>query len=254
MKNAKYVLLPLLIILIVSLSVLDVLAAGTGLVMEELPQEKQEHSMKVTDLSLLLTEPQRTSIDCFDVREDHTLAVGYSVVFPDLCHAVICVYSPDGVFQYGYEFFTSGAYKVEWAEDNLLIYFVRSNHAYEVTPKGEIVSVTTIASTEENREYWRKSVESRKRTIGDTVYRLKNDMGPVLNFLASSYSQVVRIDSDGETVYLIDNSSQQLVKYIISITLILLFITISQTILIKEILKERKRYLSKQQKNECSNS
>ncbi len=254
MKNAKYVLLPLLVALIVSLSVLDVLAAGTGLVMEEFPQEKLEHAIKVTNLSLLLTEPQRTSIDCFDVREDHTLAVGYSVVFPDLWHAVICVYSPDGVFQYGYEFFTSGAYKVEWAEDNLLIYKVRGDSAYEVTPKGEIVSVTTIASTEENREYWRKSVESRKRTVGDTIYRLKNDMGPVLNFLASSYSQVVRIDSDGETVYLIDNSSQQLVKYIIGITLILLFWTIVITGLIVELLKGRKKYLSEQQKNECSNS
>ncbi len=63
----------------------------------------------------------------------------------------------------------------------------------------------------QNNSYWNDSVFSTIRKVGDVEYRLKNDMG-ILNILASSYSQLIVVNSAGEGTILYDVNSSQLAK------------------------------------------
>lgn len=65
-----------------------------------------------------------------------------------------------------------------------------------------------------NRSYW-YDIQSQGRMVGDTLYRLENDMGFFLNAFAVDYSQVIATDENGEKTIIIDHNSDQLQKYVL---------------------------------------
>ena len=190
----------LMILFLAMCASVDVFAMDTGFTTEPMSEEDTNTFLKNTNISLLTREPQRKAIECFDVREDGMIAIGFG--------SYVCIYSSDGVFQYGYSFETNGKIGVELNESALNIYFVRSDVAVAVNPKGEIRSVETIQNTTQNNSYWNHSVYLTKRKIGEMEYVLQNDMGP-LDFFASSYSQLAIIEGNGKTRIIYDVNSEQ---------------------------------------------
>jgi len=178
-------------------------------------------------ISLIEEEPQMQSIVCFDVNGDEKIALGYS----DSENKTICVYSQNE-FLYGYEFGCTGDFAVEWDEENINIYFVRSDIIVIVNQKGDILDIAKVQNTTENNRYHNFLLHSTERLVGDRKYSLRNDMG-ILNFVASSYSQLTVTDANGTETMLFDVNSSQLAKTVAVSVLITVFVCIAIVVIVK---------------------
>ena len=184
-------------------------AMNTGFSTEQKSEEKKETFISNIELSFVEEEPDKTSIVCFDVNSDGMIAIGQA----SFEQKRVCVYSSEGDFQYGYTFHSSGDIGVEWDGNNLNIYFVRSSVIISVDPDGEILDVLDVPDSSENNSYKNHFIDSTERTVGDTTYTIRNDMG-IFNWCASSYSQLVVTDAAGKETLLYDVNSAQLAKYL----------------------------------------
>ena len=194
-------------------------AMNTGFSTEILSEDRQNRILNNISIAVLDEEPAKDTISCFDVSDDGMIALGCS----DLETKTIGIYTPDGVFQYGYKFNTGGKFGVEWDGNNIIIYFVRSDLAVSVNPTGDIEGILAIQNTMENNTYWHHSVFSNKRIVENTEYTLRNDMG-FFNIFASSYSQLVVTDANGDTNKIYDVNSSHFLR-VISIFLGVLIVT-----------------------------
>ncbi len=236
MKRFMRFLITFLISLLFLCQNITVFALNTGFFLQPLSDEEKNAFEPNIDISLLEKEPTKRAIKCFDVNENNLIAIGSSVSEKK----TIAIYNSEGVFQYGYEFDSSGRFGVEWDNDNIIIYFVRSDVACSVSPTGTIESFSKIENTFENNSYWNDFVFSENRTVGESEYTIKNDMG-LFNIFASSYSQLEIKDSNGEPNIIYDVNSDQLLKTILGFIGVVIF---SGTVI--GILA---RYLCKQQKS-----
>lgn len=207
----------ILFIILIFNGVTKAFATNTGFSTESLAESSINTFLKNVNISMSTTEPLKKSIDCFSVNENGLIAIGSS----DHEIKTVCVYTTCGNFQYSFNFKCTGSFGIEMDNNNILyIYFVRSDVAVSVSPDGEILNVRKILNTSENNDYWNKSVYLTKRSVGDEVYILKNNTG-IFSIFASSYSQLVRINSNGEKTVLYDVSSEQLIYNIVLFSIFL---------------------------------
>lgn len=207
-------------------------AINTGFLISELPEEDQINFVKNIELCLIEAEPPKSPVVCFDVNEKQMIAVGQN----SSDRKVICVYSSDGSFQYGYTFYCSGTFGVEWDNDNLNIYFVRSDVIISVSPDGEISDVLEVANSIENNSYVNHFFHATERTIGDTTYFIRNDMG-ILNCIATSFSQIVIKDVSGTENVIYDVNSTQLLKTLLITIFVFVFVIVAITIILRPVIK-----------------
>ena len=219
-------------------------AINTGFLTNELPEEEQISFVQNIDLCLIESEPSKNAVVCFDVNENQMIAVGQK----SSDTKTICVYSNDGTFQYGYTFNCSGDFGVEWDNDNLNIYFVRSDVVISVSPNGEISDVLEVTNSIENNSYVNHFFHATERTIGDTTYFIRNDMG-ILSWIATSYSQIVIKDVSGTENVIYDVNSTQLLNAIISIIFIFVFVIVAVTIILRPIIKSMR--INKNKSDAC---
>lgn len=196
----------------------------------------QQSILENTGLVYIKKEPKKRAIKCFDVRSDGAIAIGSE----DSTQKTICVYSNEGVFEYGYDFRSSGDFGVEFEGENLVIWYLRSDISITVTPDGKVKEVHEIESTPAYSVYWRDKLRSKTRTIGETVYTIKNEKG-ISNFLASSYSLLVASEADGENQILYDVSADQFAASILRIVLISVLATVWFAIMLHALRTFNKR-------------
>lgn len=199
---------------------------------EDVTEERQKTFLSNLHITFLQEEPKNKSIVCFDVNEEGLIALGFSTSN----NKMICIYTIEGIFQYGYSFNAAGNFGVEWNGDEITIYFVRSDIAATITPKGEIIKILKIQNTSENDYYWRHSVFAKERIVGDSTYIIRNDMGP-LNIITSSFSQLVVIDKEEHISVIYDVNSTQLLKYIVIIITLFLLISIAVSVILIRLFK-----------------
>ena len=163
MKRMKNTFLVAVILIIIALCQISASAINTGFA-----TEKRTNSITLRDFSKLYADPTPRSIVCFDVNDNGKFAIGYS----GYTTRYICIYSPEGEFEYGYKFTSHGMWGVEWSEDNLLVCILRSDMIFELDPMGNVVDVYDILDTEENRKYWDSGIFSPNRTVNNKIYEL----------------------------------------------------------------------------------
>ena len=195
MKSKSLYLLILLLLLAVSLhNPIEVKAMNTGFETEELSGETIEHFLSYINLSLLVTEPEKRGILCFDVNEQGMIATSME---HGLRKKEICVYSSQGEFLYGYAFRANGIIAVEWDQENLNLCFVRGGTLMSLDRSGNVLDIKDIPTTIRNDRYENDLLYTFKRTVGDTTYQIRNDQGPILNSFTTYRSQIVVTDPDG---------------------------------------------------------
>ena len=234
MKQGCFFLLSVFIFVIFA-NVMKVNAMHTGFKTNELPSE--EKNMFISNINILSIdeEPVKKTITCFDINSNQLIAIGQNTSD----RKTICVYSNEGAFQYGYTFNCSGDFGVEWDEENLNIYFVRSSVIVSVTPKGEVLGAFEVQNTIENNSYVNHFVHATKKTMGNDEYFIRNDMG-IFNWIATSYSQIVTIDATGSESIIYDVNSMQLTKTIVTISLICVFVFVAVAVVIWQFIKLRR--------------
>ena len=199
---------------------------------EEMSVNDIESFLDNVNLFLVNTEPAQKPIKCFDANEQGMVAIGTE----DGNNKAIAIYSGNGIFQYGYRFQTEGSYGLELNNEELKIYFVRSDVAISISLSGELKNVSRISDTSENNTYWNRYVRATNRNKGEYRYVLRNDIG-ILGVFASSYSQLYRTDSFGNEQLVYDANSFQFFNILIMFLGILVFVCIVVIVIIKEFKK-----------------
>ena len=203
-KKRRYPALLACVLILLS-CVIKVGAVSTGFKTVELTQEEKEAFIAYIDMHRIEQEPARRTIAYFDVNADGLIAVAQLSTGKE----VVCVYSDDGIFQYGYTFDCYGAVAVEWDEKNLNVYFVRSGKIVSLTPSGEILDVLERDDhAQENTYYYNHDISANKKTVGDTEYFIRSDLG-VLNFFASAHSRIVVKEANGTERIIYDVNAAQ---------------------------------------------
>lgn len=226
-----------LALIVLSATNIETFAMQTSFSTKELSEKEANTFLSNVNLSLLYEEPDKTFIECFDVNSNHVIALGHK---HDQRKSV-CVYSNDGVFQYGYEFNCSGSFGLEWDDDKINIYFTRSDVVISVNSEGEVLDLVKVKDTDENNKHRNRLLNSVKRVVGGTEYLLKNDIG-VLNIFSSSYSQLSATNSTGDTIVYEAEASEatsRLIKWILGVVIFISVLVLTVYQIIKP--KDRKR-------------
>ena len=187
---------------------------------EPISLERQQKIRDHLELKRFSSKPADYTFTAFDVNKNGFIAIGSWHTEP----VTISVYRSDGSFEYGYHFETSSAFELKWNGENLMICLVRGNIVVELSPLGEIVRIFELEDTGESYNYWRKVIQSSKKTVGNRTFIAQNDLG-WLNAITSSDSQVVVIDEYGETDIIYDVTSLQLASTILGLIFFLGMLT-----------------------------
>ena len=216
-----------------------VFAMNTGFSTEDMESGDQQIFLSNVKLSLITEEPEKQAITCFDVNDDGLVVVGSE----DSTKKIVLVYDSDGTFQYGYAFNCSGSFGLEWDNNNIIIYFVRSSVAATFDARGTYLELKKIQDTTNNNYYWNHFVNATKRTINGEQYIMRNNMG-LLNLFASSYSQLIKIDADENIINIYDVSSEYNIKFIVVFVAVILFLVFIASKVLLQFVKFQKENLS----------
>ncbi len=236
MKCIRCTLIALLSLLLLVVGVVEASAANTGFHTELLPEDDINSLLKNVNITMLTDEPPKKPIECFDVNENALIAIGCS----SSENKTVCIYSNEGVFQYGYGFKCSGSFGIEFDKNTINIYLVRSDVAIAVNSEGEVEGVSKIQNAPDNNSYWNDRIFSTRRKIADTEYFIKNDMG-VLNLFASSYSQLISTNQCGEETILYDVNSAQIINMTVSICGVVIFTSLVIAVVIRQFIKLKRK-------------
>ena len=234
MKFIRYVFTITLPLLWMVIGGAEVLAMNTGFSTELLSVEDMNTVLQNVNISLLADEPPKKPIECFAVNEDGVIAVGCS----SSENKTVCLYTSDGVFQYGYSFKCSGNFGIELDQHVLSIYLVRSDVIISLDSDGSILDAKSVQDTIDNNEYRNLLLYSTTRKVGNTAYLIRNDMG-IFNWIASSFSQIVTIDATGTESIIYDVNSIQFTRMIVTTSLICVFVLVAIAVVVWQFIKLR---------------
>lgn len=230
-----YLLISFALLIVISTNAIEVNAMNTKFSTEELSEETKTTFVSNINVSPLSAEPEKKGVLCFDVNEQGMIAVGQN----DSQCKEICVYTSQGEFLYGYTFNCNQSFCVEWDEQHINIYFIRSDVIISLDSDGNILDIKGVQDTIDNNSYRNSLLYSTTRTVGNTTYLIRNDMG-IFNWIASSFSQIVTIDATGMESIIYDVNSMQLTKMIVTISLICVFVLVAIVVVFWQFLKLRR--------------
>ena len=236
MKYVKNQVIVILIFIILLSCGTNVSAMEPEITTKEMNSHEKEKMISDIDITFLETEPVQRAIKCFYVNEKDMIAIGTS----NSQEKTICIYNSEGIYQYGYRFRLYGNYGIMWHEDNIVIYFVDSNILVEIDESGNVKNMSEVQDTADNNTYIQENIFATIRTVGNHKYKLENNMG-FLNFLTSSYSQLVVVDERGEENIIYDVNASELSKMIIAIAAEIIFIGVVVYCLVRYFRMERKK-------------
>lgn len=217
MKIRKTIITLLFVVLSIWNLSTSIFAMQTGFTTKEVSTEKRENILSNIDLKITMQEAKDLGISCFDVSDNETIAIGAS----DAVQKYVYIYNKYGVFQYGYSFNSSGSFNIEWDNENIIIYFVRSDLAASFDENGNNIELRRIENTTENYSYWNQ-LDSSKRIVNGTSYTIENNIG-LLKFLTTSRSQLVKTEANGDVTILYDVKTGHVAR---AITLLVVIIVI----------------------------
>lgn len=235
MKRIKVMIICSLILVLFTFGGINVSAMNTGFSTETLTEDQKEIFLKNVNISILDKEPQKNTIECFDVNSNQLIAIGQKTSE----RKTICIYSKEGIFQYGYTFNCTGSFGVEWDEENLNIYFVRSDVIVSLDSNGKILDIKEVQDTISNNTHRNDLLYSTSRIVGDDEYCVGNNMG-ILNLFATSYSQVIVKGVDDTESIIYDVGTTQLNTMISTIVIIAAFVAVVIIGVVFEFIKLRR--------------
>ena len=226
MKIKKACLFILFAFMLIASSItIKVNAVNTGFQTDEISIDRKKELITSINLSVISEEPPKKDFTCFAVSSDHLIAIAQNTF--NSSKQTVCIYSNEGVFQYGYTFDYSATYELEWDQENLNIYFVRSSLLFSVTPNGEVLDVLKVRDGVDNSIYSNEVLGSLKRIVDGTEYSIKNDMGILRICSLGSLSKIIVKDSNGNESIIYDVNSMLLKKAIIILSIFSILVPIA---------------------------
>lgn len=214
--RCKWLYLCMSVLVVFSMSKMVTNAMNTGFSTKELSEERRDSFAENVNISSLSKEPVHKSIQCFDVNEKGMVAIGQQ----DVYGTEVCVYNSSKEFLYGYSIDINQSFGLEWDDNYINIYLVRSDVIISMDSAGNILDVKQVDDTIENNTYGNELLYSTSRSVGNKTYLLRNNMG-ILNWIATSYSQIVTVDDTGTETIIYDVNSTQLLRTTVILIIVL---------------------------------
>ena len=221
-------------IILISLFCVNISAVNTGFSTKQFTDKETKEIISKIGLSRIEEEVVKDSIVCFDVSENVKVAIGER----NNNNEYIMIYSSQGLFECGFSFSCTGDFGIEWDKENINLYFVRSDLLVSFDLSGNILEISEVENTTENNAYNIYRIKSTERTVNGTKYLIQNDMG-IFNLVATSYSQVVTIDANGNEAIIYDVNSEQLTKTILILIGIFVFVVIAVMGIVRQFKKTK---------------
>ena len=220
--NNKITLCFLFILLSLIFVTIGVSAKESGFSMYAVLEKEAKSVLNRIDLTFLTEEPPKEAINCFDVNENGLFVVGCETGMKK----TVCVYSYEGIFQFGYSFVDAGSIYVELFDDYLAIYTVRGSLAIVLDFTGNVEKILAIINTPHNNQYWYYLTKLTSKETKSAIFKIRNDMGFLFNLFASDYSQVVVKEANGEEKIIYDVNSGQFAKKLTFLIGLIIFVAI----------------------------
>ena len=210
----------------------ETIAMSTGFNTIAPTQEEKDLALSNINISPINADTRKKTIACFDVNKKDLIAIGRK----SFNKGQICVYSSSGAFLYGYEFYETGDFAIEWDEDNINVYSVRGDCVFSVDASGRIVDYRTGADTKSNVKYYQQLRSMTSKVVGETEYMLQNDIG-FLDFFTVENSQIVAKYSNGDTFMIYDAGSTMLFYSICKMILLVALVSIVVIVVLSRCFK-----------------
>ena len=218
----KVLSLIIAILLTASMSIFA-FAKPTPFITVPLTDEEQATFVENVPVKKIDSIDWRNSICSFDVNEQEMILL----LFCRSSQYTICVYNSDFDFQYGFSFDSYGSVACEWSDNDIMVYFVRSEIYAKLEQNGQWSEVNQLQNSFENNSLTTDLLYNRTEvTVESTTYKIQNDMG-ILNFFQSDFSQLVKIDEKQNETILYDINTAQTIKTIVILLLVTGFVFIS---------------------------
>ena len=198
-------------------------ALNTGFSTEELPENEKERIISHKSITLIDQAPEKMPFECFDVNEDGRIAIGQTTWQSGIKE--ICVYLPNGDFQYGYRIACNVTFGIEWDGDLINIYYCRDSFLISVDRQGQIVDVVSVPNSEENDAYRRQHLLRKRKMVEDKEYLARNDFSVLYQIIAQACSQLVIIQPSGEEQIFYD-VSEAYSRHLRSIVIIIIIFVV----------------------------
>jgi len=176
------------------------LAMDTGFLTDDIAAEDIELIFNKIELTAIVQPDTFSGFSCFAVNEYGDYALGFDQNEID----TVLVYSADGTFRYGFTFSNSGSLGLELDQENVILYFVRSDLAVSVDQNGNCLDAKIIQNTSQNQDYWNGEVFANKRTVNDSVFTAKHWLFNNEHLHWGKYTRLVKLLPDGEEIILYD--------------------------------------------------
>lgn len=151
----------------------------------------------------------------FDVSENGRILLGFK-------GNKVAVVDENKVLNF-FEFSNDGSFYVQWKDNNILLLLVRGSIIVEFSQDGQLINMIEVDDNSiQNNSLWNQIAQKKHINIGQSSYCIKNNMG-ILNFFTSSYSQLLKTDSNGNSTVIYDVNSAQMTKTIILFVTVIIF-------------------------------
>ena len=238
MKKRFSIVITLIVILLFSMSVSS-LAAPTTLTTDPFSAQEKATFAEDTDLKKVKKVTRTKPFDCFDVNEKGEIAV----LFTGSPEYAICVYNSDFKLKYAFTFKAEGVVACEWSGDDIMVYFSSDDVYAKINKKGKWTMLSHVQDSVNNVKATSELVyKNSSITIGDTTYKAQNDLGLLNSFQPTrSYSQLVKLDENGNEAILFDVGSTQVLRTNLTVLFVILLALGALYNLLKELSKKAKK-------------
>lgn len=178
----------------------------TELKFREYTTEGRQNFLKRMALVVWEEDYHDWPIECFDVRDDGMIALGFE---RPRGGNYIAVLTPDGAFQYGYAFQSTESFLLDWMDEGLGIFRLRGSVLSVFDESGECVSLKSMVTNSVYSRYKNALLKTR-RTVDGVNYTLRNDH--FLSQLSVNYAKLIRTDELGNETVLHDASGAALMQ------------------------------------------
>ena len=167
------------------------------------PVDEDDKSHLISSIKLTKTNENIISeVNCFDVSEEGVIATGIGF---ENTKKYIRVFTEDNDFLYGFFFYTYGEFLLEWNDENLCIYLVRSDYYITINSEGEVLEVEEIELTKNNKNYIDNVLEATEKTVGNKTYALKDGEG-IHTIFTATYSRLHIMENGVENVIILNEN------------------------------------------------
>lgn len=144
-----------------------------GLDTYDMPDTEIDNFLKHIKMKSTTEAVQNKSIACFDVSDDGLIAIG----FGNGGQNTIDIYDENGVFLYGYQFYTQGEYTVSFQDENIAIYIVRGDGIAIFDANANLLNLQRVAFPHADHDKIKAIYNRTEKVVSGKTYYLDRDIG-----------------------------------------------------------------------------